>query len=111
MLKLIDQPIAGPYLVEAEGSINLGPTYGRVQVAGVGVANVLGLLSLGGAHVVADLRATRPPVRVLSAQDQAVERLHAGSGKEGVRQTLRSIASAKLETKGVLRIPGGAYRG
>ena len=32
---LLDQPIAGPYLVEAEGSVNLGPAYGRVQVAGL----------------------------------------------------------------------------
>lgn len=34
---LLDQPIAGPYLVEAEGSVNLGPAYGRVQVAGLTV--------------------------------------------------------------------------
>jgi polysaccharide export outer membrane protein len=32
---LLDQPIAGPYLVEAEGSVNLGPAYGRVQVEGL----------------------------------------------------------------------------
>ena len=34
---LLDQPIAGPYLVEAEGSVNLGPAYGRVSVAGLTV--------------------------------------------------------------------------
>jgi polysaccharide export outer membrane protein len=32
---LLDQPIAGPYLVEAEGSVNLGPAYGRVPVTGL----------------------------------------------------------------------------
>jgi polysaccharide biosynthesis/export protein len=32
---LLDQPIAGSYLVEAEGSVNLGPAYGRVQVSGL----------------------------------------------------------------------------
>ena len=32
---LPDQPIAGSYLVEAEGSVHLGPSYGRVQIAGL----------------------------------------------------------------------------
>jgi len=34
---LLDHPIYGPYLVEAEGSVNLGPAYGRVQVSGLTV--------------------------------------------------------------------------
>jgi len=32
---LLDQPIAGYYLVEAEGEVNLGPAYGKVRVAGL----------------------------------------------------------------------------
>lgn len=32
---LLDQPIEGYYLVEAEGSIDLGPSYGTVRVAGM----------------------------------------------------------------------------
>ena len=32
---LADHPIAGSYLVEAGGSVHLGPSYGRVQVAGL----------------------------------------------------------------------------
>ncbi|GAB6186786.1 polysaccharide biosynthesis/export family protein [Thermopirellula anaerolimosa] len=34
---LLDQPIAGYYMVEAEGTINLGPAYGSVRVAGMTV--------------------------------------------------------------------------
>ena len=34
-LTFIDQPIAGTYPVDADGSVNLGPTYGRVTVAGL----------------------------------------------------------------------------
>jgi len=32
---LLDQPIDGPFLVEAEGTVNLGPAYGTVRVAGM----------------------------------------------------------------------------
>ena len=32
---LLDQPIDGYYLVEAEGTINLGPAYGTVRVVGM----------------------------------------------------------------------------
>ena len=32
---LLDQPIDGYYLVEAEGTINLGPAYGKLRVAGM----------------------------------------------------------------------------
>jgi len=34
---LLDQPIAGYYMVEAEGTINLGPAYGSVRVVGMTV--------------------------------------------------------------------------
>ena len=34
---LLDQPIDGYYLIEAEGIINLGPAYGTVRVAGMTV--------------------------------------------------------------------------
>lgn len=32
---LLDQPIAGYYLVEGEGTVNLGPAYGTVRVVGM----------------------------------------------------------------------------
>ena len=32
---LLDQPIDGYYLIEAEGTINLGPAYGTVRIAGM----------------------------------------------------------------------------
>lgn len=32
---LLDQPIDGFFLVEAEGTVNLGPAYGKVRVAGM----------------------------------------------------------------------------
>ncbi|MGB4727673.1 MAG: polysaccharide biosynthesis/export family protein, partial [Thermogutta sp.] len=35
---LLDQPINGYYMVEAEGTINLGPAYGSVRVVGMTVA-------------------------------------------------------------------------
>ena len=34
---LLDQPINGVYLVNAEGSVDLGPAYGTVRVAGMTV--------------------------------------------------------------------------
>lgn len=36
----IEEPIAGPYPVDADGSVNLGPTYGRVTVAGLTLEEV-----------------------------------------------------------------------
>ena len=35
---LLDQPIKGYYLVEAEGTVALGPAYGRMNVAGLSLA-------------------------------------------------------------------------
>jgi len=32
---LLDQPIDGPYLVEGEGTVNLGPTYGTIRLGGM----------------------------------------------------------------------------
>ncbi len=37
---LMDQPIAGPYMVEAEGTVDLGPGYGKVPVAGLTIDEV-----------------------------------------------------------------------
>ena len=37
---LLDQPIDGFYLVEAEGTINLGPAYGKLRVAGMTIDEV-----------------------------------------------------------------------
>jgi polysaccharide export outer membrane protein len=34
---LLDQPILGQYLIEAEGTVDLGPAYGKVRVAGMTV--------------------------------------------------------------------------
>ena len=34
---LLDQPISGFYLIEGEGTVNLGPAYGTVRVAGMTV--------------------------------------------------------------------------
>jgi polysaccharide export outer membrane protein len=35
MNTLLDQPINGPYRVDAEGTVNLGPAYGKVKVGGL----------------------------------------------------------------------------
>lgn len=37
---LLDQPIADYYLVEAEGTVNLGPAYGAVRVAGMTIEEI-----------------------------------------------------------------------
>jgi len=37
---LLDQPIDGYYLVEAEGTINLGPAYGTIRVVGMTIKEV-----------------------------------------------------------------------
>jgi polysaccharide export outer membrane protein len=34
---LLDQPINNLYMVEADGTVNLGPTYGKVRIAGMSV--------------------------------------------------------------------------
>jgi len=40
----LDQPIQGYYLVEAEGTINLGPAYGTIRVAGMTVEEAQGAI-------------------------------------------------------------------
>ena len=37
---LLDQPIDGYYMIEAEGVINLGPAYGKVRVAGMTIEEI-----------------------------------------------------------------------
>ncbi|NLX97107.1 MAG: hypothetical protein GXY83_13110 [Rhodopirellula sp.] len=34
---LLDQPINNPYIIDAEGTVNLGPAYGSVRVAGMSI--------------------------------------------------------------------------
>ncbi len=42
---LLDQPIDGYYLVEAEGVVNLGPAYGKVRVAGLTIDQITQLIT------------------------------------------------------------------
>ncbi|MGA2622111.1 MAG: polysaccharide biosynthesis/export family protein, partial [Thermoguttaceae bacterium] len=39
-LTLVDQPIDGPFMIEAEGTLNLGPAYGSVRVAGMTIDEI-----------------------------------------------------------------------
>ena len=36
----IEEPIAGLYPVDGDGTVNMGPTYGRVTVAGLSLEDV-----------------------------------------------------------------------
>ncbi len=42
---LLDQPIDGYYIVEAEGVVNLGPSYGTVRVAGMTIEQITQLVT------------------------------------------------------------------
>ena len=61
---LVDQPIAGPYMVEAEGSVNLGPAYGRVQVAGLSIDEATQAI---GAHLANTLKYPDVSVQLFQA--------------------------------------------
>jgi polysaccharide export outer membrane protein len=61
---LLDQPIAGTYLVEAEGSVNLGPAYGRVQVEGLTIEESAGAIE---AHLANTLKYPDVSVQLIQA--------------------------------------------
>ncbi|HQF14978.1 MAG TPA: polysaccharide biosynthesis/export family protein, partial [Thermogutta sp.] len=61
---LLDQPINGYYMVEAEGTINLGPAYGSVRVVGMTVAEARWAIE---AHLRQILRAPEVSVQLVRA--------------------------------------------
>lgn len=67
---LLDQPIAGFYLVEGEGTVNLGPTYGTVRVVGMTIEEIQEAI---GEHLLQFLR--EPVVSVQLARAAGVQEI------------------------------------
>ncbi len=67
---LIDQPISGPFNVDPEGTINLGPPYGKVKVAGQTVDEALATIET---HLKAALR--DPQVAVYLSQTSGQQQI------------------------------------
>ena len=63
---LPDQPIAGPYMVDAEGAVDLGPAYGKVQVVGMTVDESGQAIQ---AHLAVSLRYPEVSVQLLQASN------------------------------------------
>lgn len=59
---LLDQPILGQYLIEAEGVVDLGPAYGKVRVAGMTVDEATRAITI---HLKKILRRPEVSVRLL----------------------------------------------
>jgi polysaccharide export outer membrane protein len=59
---LLDQPIMGQYLIEAEGVVDLGPAYGKVRVAGMTVDEATRAITI---HLKKILRRPEVSVRLL----------------------------------------------
>jgi polysaccharide export outer membrane protein len=67
---LLDQPIDGYYLIEAEGTVNLGPAYGTVRVAGMTVEEVKRAVTVKLGEILA-----RPEVSVQLARTAGTQPL------------------------------------
>ena len=65
---LPDQPIAGPYTVTPDGTVNLGFGYGPIQVVGL-------TLDQAAAAIKAGLRLSNPQVSVTLAQFRAIQQV------------------------------------
>lgn len=63
---LLDQPIAGPYMVDAEGTLNLGPAYGKVQVAGLTIDESVQVIQ---AHLATTLKYPDVSVQLIQASN------------------------------------------
>jgi len=61
---LLDQPIDGYYMVEAEGVVNLGPAYGKVRVAGLTIEEITQVIT---EHLSLILRAPEVSVQLARA--------------------------------------------
>lgn len=93
---LPDEPLSGPFTVEPEGTVNLGPSYGgAVKVVGMTTAEVKAALEK---HF-RDLKLRDPKVTVALAQSRAAQRI---SGPHLVRPD----GTIALGTYGNVRVTG-----
>jgi len=67
---LPERPIAGPYVVEAEGTINLGPDYGAVRVVGMTLDEAAAAIKEHISDIIRD-----PTVAVSLLQSAAVQQI------------------------------------
>jgi len=65
---LLDQPIEGYYLVDADGTVDLGPAYGRVRIAGMSIEEARQTITR---HLEAVLR--QPEVSLQLARSSGVQ--------------------------------------
>ncbi len=82
----LDQPIDNYYMVEAEGTINLGPQYGQVRVAGMTIEEIRGELDKWLHQYLADPSPTVSLARVSGAQPVTGQYFVGPNGTINLRQ-------------------------
>jgi polysaccharide biosynthesis/export protein len=83
---LVDQPIAGYFMIEAEGVINLGPAYGSVRVAGMTVDRMTGVIRQHLQQVLQNPVVSVQLARVAGAQPVTGQYLVGPDGTVNLRQ-------------------------
>ena len=81
-----EQPIDNYYMVEAEGTINLGPVYGSVRVAGMTIDEIRGTLNKWLSQWLREPAASVQLSRVSGAQPVSGQYLVASDGTINLRQ-------------------------
>jgi polysaccharide biosynthesis/export protein len=83
---LVDQPIDGYFMVEAEGVINLGPAYGNVRVAGMTIDQITDAVSRHLQRVLVNPVVSVQLARVAGAQPVTGQYLVGPDGTINLRQ-------------------------
>lgn len=83
---LVDQPIEGYYMIEAEGTMNLGPAYGSVRVAGMTTDQMTQAITQHLRRVLANPVVSVQLARVAGAQPITGQYLVGPDGSINLRQ-------------------------
>ncbi len=91
---LLDQPIEGPYLVEGEGTVNLGPAYGPIRVGGMTIEEATRAI-------------TQQLSQILRAPEISVQLLRtAGTQQVSGQYLVGPDGTINLRTYGVVHVAG-----
>ena len=100
---LLDQPINNYYLVEGEGTVDLGPAYGKVRVAGMTVEEIKEAIDQELSKILANPVASVQLARTAGTQPVSGEYLVGPDGTVNLRQygavhvAGKTIAQTKVE--------------
>jgi polysaccharide biosynthesis/export protein len=101
---LVDQPVDGYYIVEAEGVINLGPAYGSVRVAGMTIDEIKDTVTKKLAQVLKAPEVSVQLARVSGSQPLTGQYLVGPDGTVNLRQYGAVHVAGKTVTEARLAI-------